>query len=161
MRGAGPVLSCIRALACLHGRLLIRAANFPEGKVGSVHRERLPQSVEMKSVMISFLSLVLKAWSSTDLLSGSAAGAPLRVSEVGRWFVGLLSPLAAFFASLSTDSFPAMFAWPGTHWMLRWGSLCFLVVLLREVMSMSVIMWPDEELNAIDAQMAAWLSTPM
>ena len=96
-----------------------------------------------------------------DLLSGSAAGALLCMSEVGRRFVGLLSPSAAFFASLSTDLFPVMFAWLGTHWTLRWGSLCFLVVLLREVMSMSVIMWPDKELNAVDAQMAAWLSTPM
>ena len=78
--------------------------------MGSVHCEHLPQSVEMKSVMISFLSLVLKAWSSTDLLSGSTAGALLHVSEVGRWFVGLLSPSAAFFTSLSTDLFPAMFA---------------------------------------------------
>ena len=107
--------------------------------------------------MMAFLSLRLKAWSSADLLNGSLAGASLRVSDVGRRFVKLLSPSAAFFTSLSMDLFPAMSAWPGTHRTLRWGSLCFLIVLLRDVMSMSVNVWPDEELNAIVAR----LSTPM
>ena len=45
---------------------------------------------------------------------------------VGRSSLRLVSPSAAFFASTSTDSFPAMLACPGTQRTGRGWRLCFL-----------------------------------
>jgi len=138
LRGTCPVLSCTRALACLLGRLFTRAANLPDGIVGSSRWRHFPRSVEEKSAFISALSFVLKACISAALLCGNTIFTPLRVSIVGSWLTVLESPSAAFLASLSTDSLPAMFEWPGTQRMLRRSRLCFFMVLPREVRNMSV-----------------------
>ena len=125
-------------LACLLGRLFTRAANLLDGIVGSSHQRRFLQSVEVKSAFILTLSFALKACINAALLYGNTIFAPLRVSSMGSWSTVLESPSTAFLASLSTDSLPAMFVWPGTQRMLRWSRLCFFIVLSREMRNMSV-----------------------
>ena len=109
----------MRTLACLLGRLFVRVANLLDGIVGSSHWRRFPHSVEVKSALISSLSFVLKDCIMAALLYGRVTGAPRLLSDAGSRSTGLESPWAAFFASLSTDSLPAMLAWPGTQQMAR------------------------------------------
>ena len=140
-----PVLSWISTLACLLGRLFTRVVNLLDGMVGSSRWRRFPRSVEVKSALILALSLVLKDCISAALLYGRTAGVLRFLSDVGSCSTGLESPLAAFLASWSTDSFPAMLAWPGTQWMARWGRSCLSSMLLSESVNMSVREWLDEE----------------
>ena len=148
-------------LACLLGRLFTRAVNLLDGMVGSSRWRCFPRSVEVKSALISALSLALKDCISAALLYGRTAGVLCFLSDVGSCSTGLESPSAAFLASQSMDSFPAMLAWPGTQRMARWGRSCLSSMLLSESVNMSVREWLDEELDEVVAKMAAWLSTPM
>ena len=128
----------MRTLACLLGRLLVKVVNLLGGIVGSSRQRCLPHSVDIKSALISALSLVLKACSKAALLNGRTIGVLCIFREVGKSSTGLELPSAAFFTSLSTDSLPAMSAWPGTQQMAKWGRLCFFSMLLRESINLSV-----------------------
>ena len=132
-------------LACLLERLFVRVANLLDGMVGSSRRRCFPHSVDMKSVLIAALSLVLKDCIRAALLNGRMIGVPRFFSDVGNCFTRLELPSVAFFASLSTDSLPAMLAWPGTQWMARWGRLCFFNAQSRESINVSVREWLDDE----------------
>ena len=86
----------------------MRAVNLLDGMVGLSCQRRFPHSVEVKSALISSLSFVLKDCIIVALLYRRVAGALRLLSAAGSHSTGLELPLAAFFASLSTDSLPAM-----------------------------------------------------
>ena len=123
----------------------MRATNLLDGIVGSSRQRRFPRSVEVKSVLIANLSLELKACISAALLCGRVTHVPRLLSDTGSCLIGLESPSAAFFASLSTDSLPAILAWPGTQRMVRWGRSCLFSTPSRDSMNMSVSEWLDDE----------------
>ena len=66
-------------------------------------------------------------------------------------------PSTAFLASASTALFPAMFVWPGTQRMLRYGRLYFARTLSTKAMKVSVSEWPEWASVAVVARIAAWL----
>jgi len=142
----------MRTLACLLGRLFTRAANLLDGIVGSSRRRHFLRSVEVKSAFISALSFALKACINAALLYGNTIFALLWVSSVGSWSTVLESPSTAFLASLSTDSLPAMFVWPGTQRMLRQSRLCFFMVLSRKTRNMSVKESPCSQTRSLPVE---------
>lgn len=113
-----PVRSWTSVLACLLGRFLMRATNFPDGIEGSMVRSRLLHSVE-KSAKIVNLSFLLNDCSSADLLSGSVIELPLLFSAESSW---LEVASGSFLGSCTYCSFPGMLAWSGTHRMSRRGN---------------------------------------
>lgn len=132
-------------LVCLLRRLFVRVVNLLDGMVGSSCWRHFPCSVDKKSVLIAALSVVLKDCIRAALLNRRMISVPHFFSDMGNCSTGLELPSVAFFASLSTDSLPAMLAWLGTQQMARWGRLCFFNAWSRESINVSVRERLDDE----------------
>ena len=100
-------------------KVICEGGKLVDDIVGLSRWRHFPCLVEVKSALISSLSFVLKDCIMAALLYGRVTGTPCLLSDTGSRSPGLESPSAAFFASLSMDSLPAMLAWPGTQQMVR------------------------------------------